>query len=431
MPRLESRVQIPSSAPETGKSAGRVLNIQLEKLSGCKRLINIEVAEEEVNGELESAFREAGRIIRIPGFRKGKVPRAILEARFRETIEEDAFRKVIENSYAAALKEKNISPLAPPQVDVDRDSFKRNKPFKFKVTVEVAPDIDLPDYKGLELERERLDITDEIVEKVLEQKRQEQSKLIPVNDRPALRGDFVILEGESSLEGQRLQSFNGEIIKLGDGSLPKEVEEKLVGAYPGQTSEIEFTTPEQKKVLYRLSVKEIKERRLLVIDDKAGAGGSNPFENLDEIRADIRKKLSLIAGKEEERRLEEQAMGELVEKSNFDAPPALVSQQLKHLKAVSEAIAVEGQKADDEKLASIAEEQVKGILIIEEIARREGIAVTDKNEDLRFKIKREKVFELLFSNAVIKDKERAHILSPDEVDLIPAKNRGSIFPGRR
>ncbi len=405
------------------------MNIQLEKLSDCKRLINIEVTEEEVNGELEGAFREVGRVVRVPGFRKGKVPRAILEARFGETIEEDAFRKVVENSYGAALKEKNVSPLTPPQVDVDKDSFKRDKPFKFKVTVEVAPDIDLPEYKGLELVRESIDITDEMVEKVLEQKQQEQTKLIPVDDRPALKGDFVILEGESSLEGDRLQSFRGELIKLGGGSLPNEVEEKLVGVYPGQTKEIEFATPEGKKALYKLSVKEIKERRLLVINDGAGAGGS--FENLDELRADIRKKLSSLAEREVRDSLERQAMRELIEKSNFDAPPALTSSHLKHLKAVSGAVAGEGQKVDDEKLTSIAEEQVKGILIIEEIAKREGIAVTDKNEDLRFKIKREKVFELLVSKATMKDKERAHILGPDEVDLIPAKNRGLVFPGRR
>ena len=390
----------------------------------------------------------------MDGFRPGKVPLPILRKRFGEVAATEALKKIVAVSYEKVLKEKNILALGDPDVKVGESLPEEKNPFSFQVTVEVWPEVKVENYKGLTIEREKIEIRDEEVEEVLRMRQEENAEFLPVEGRPVKDDDWVVIDFRSFLDGSPFQNGEGSLFRLGLGAFPKEVEDVLIGSLPEteEEREIEVPLPGQgspaRKILYRIKLRGIKERRLLIVDDEF-ARDLGEFNNIAELRADIRKKLENRAREEEEGKLRSKIVELLVEKNEMEIPSYLVEEQLKYLMLVSQAelsSSGEGEKKSElrEKLRPLAVTQVKSSLILEEIARRENLTVTEeeikkevegtralsakgKREDLAYRIKRRKVLDFLISRAEIKEKKKSLVLTPDQVRMLmpqEEKSRG-------
>ena len=431
------------------------MKVEVEKLGECKQRLKIEVPREEVDRQFEAAYKELGRKSRVDGFRPGKVPLPILRRRFQKVAAAEALKKIVAVSYPEAMKGKNILPLSDPDIEIGEALPEEEKPFSFQVTVETWPEVEVKSYKGLSLERERIEISDEEVETVLEMKREENADFLPVEGRPVKEDDWVVVDFKSFLDGNPFQSAEGHLFRLSSGVFPREVEERLIGKLPEADEEQEVEAPlsgekSSAKLLYQVKLKGIKERRLLIVDDEF-ARDLGEFNSLAELREDIRKKLEIRAREEEEGKLRGGIVDILVERNEVEVPPRLVEEQINHLMLISRA---ELGSADEEKgkselrekLRPPAIKQVKASLILEEIARRENIAATEeeikkeaegnkipltkeRREDLAHRIKRRKTLDFLISQAEVKEKEKPLVLTPDQVRMLMPREKKFREPG--
>lgn len=433
------------------------MKVEVEKLADCKQRLKIEVPQEEVDRQFEVTYRELGKKSRVDGFRPGKVPLSILKSRFGEVAAAEALKKIVTVGYSEAIKERNILPLGEPDIDVGEALPDEKRTFSFQATVETWPEVKVEGYKGLTVEREKVEVRDEDVEEVLQMKREENADFLPVEGRSVKGDDWIVIDFKSFLDGKPFQNAEGYLFRLGSGFFPREVEERLIGKLPEADEEQKVEVPlsgdkSSAKILYRIKLKGIKERRLLIVDDEF-ARDLGEFNSLAELREDIRKELEARAGEEEERSLQDKMVDILVERNEIEIPSRLIEEQIDHLMLISRAElgASDGEKekkALREKVRPLAVRQVKASLILEEIARRENIAATDeeidkeakrsegpltkkKREDLAYRIRRRKTLGFLISQAEIKEKEKSLVLTPDQVRmLMPREKKFREQPGR-
>jgi len=427
------------------------MKIDVEKLPECKQRFKIEIPSEEVDRQFEATYKKLGKESRVDGFRPGKVPLPILRKRFREVVATEALKKIVSVGYSGAMKEKNILPLGDPDVKVGEVLPEEKKPFSFQVTVETWPEVKVKEYKGLSLERERIEISNEEIEAILEMKREENADFLSVEGRPVQKDDWVVIDVKSFLDEKPFQSAEGYLFRLGSGAFPPEFEERLIGKLPeaDEEQEIEVPLPEgkspAKKLLYRVKLKGIKERRLLIVDDEF-ARDLGEFNSLEELREDIRNKLEVRAREEEEGKLQGEAVDLLIKENDMELPSRLIEEQLDHLMLLSrtEVASSDEEKGKSElreKLRPLAIKQVKSSLILEEISRRENIVATEEEikkeaeeskisltkeenrEDLDHRIKRRKTLDFLISRAEVKEKEKSLVLTPDQVRMLMPRER--------
>lgn len=432
------------------------MKVEVEKLPDCKQRIKIEVPQEEVDRQFEVTYKELGKNSRLDGFRRGKVPLLILRRRFGEAAATEALKKIVALAYPEAMKEKNILPLGDPDIEVGKSLPEEKKPFSFQVSVETWPEVKAENYKGLSLEREKIEISEEEIEAVLEMRREENADFLPVEGRPLQAGDWVVVDVKSFLDEKPFQNAEAYLFRMGSGVFPPEVEEKLIGTLPetGEEKEIEVPLPEEKsaerKILYRIKVRGIKERRLLIVDDEF-ARDLGDFNSLAEMREDIRKKLEVRLKEEGERKLRDGIVDILVEKNALEIPSLLVKEQIDHLMLISRvelgsSNEEKGKSELREKLRPLAVKQVKASLLLEDISRRENIVVTDEDiekeaekdkrpltkenrEELSHRIKRVKALDFLISQAEIKEKDKPLVLTPDQVRMLMPPEKQFRKPG--
>ena len=164
-------------------------------------------------------------------------------------------------TYEKAQKEDEIVPISPASIDTKGVMPEKDKPYSFKITVDVRPEVKIDDFKGVVVERERVEVTDEHVDAVLQQQREERAEFLPVTDRPVMRGDWVLLEGESLLDGKVVQDLSGRMVEAGSDNLPKEMNEALIGCPVGEERNVSSETEGSEKITYRFKVNAIKEGR--------------------------------------------------------------------------------------------------------------------------------------------------------------------------
>ena len=439
------------------------MKVDLKKLPDCKRLLEIELSAEEVAPYFEFAYKELGKEAEVPGFRRGKVPFDILKKRFSGAAAKRAFENIILNVYAAAVREKSIVPVADPAIDTAGKLPCEGEAFRFKATIEVWPEVKIDDYKGIVVEKEDFKISEEDVDAVLEMEQQKNADFIPIKERPARKDDWLLIDFESSINGSSLQSRKDFLFRLGSNTFPAAVEDSLIGCREGERKEIEVSDDssetnrsptEKKKILYQISLKGVREKRRIVVDD-AFARKVGGFDSLSELRRDIQRRLEERAEREVQLRAESRLMDELVKKAEIEALPAsLVEGQLEHLMFISQIDAESsGAEKDSEELKQrfrlVAERQVRTVLILDEIAQRENIAVTDEEvekelarkkkkteeerENLRPVIRRRNAVDFLMEHAEIRKKESSVILTPDQASsVVPEKKGGDshrVSPG--
>lgn len=376
-----------------------------EKLESNKIKLEIEVPSPEVDTALGRAYRKVVSKINLPGFRKGKIPRRILEMRFGpEILHDDALEMLIPVAYKQAIKEAELEPIDEPKIECRQ--LEEGKPLLFEAVVEVVPEVILGPYKGIEVEQEEIEITAEQVEKSLEDLREQQARLVTLPEGTSEKGDLVIIDFEGSIEGEPFEGGKAEnySLELGSRSFIEGFEKQLEGAVTGEQREVSVKYPDDyyqeklagKEALFQVTVKEIKRKQLPELDDEFGKEIGD-FENLEELRADVWKRLENSAREQSHQKLENELILKISERAQVELPEVLVERELdKMMDELEQFLRYQGltldkfMEASDTTMEELrqqkkpdAEKRCKSALVLKAIIKQEGIFAEDPEIDQR------------------------------------------------
>ncbi len=370
-----------------------------EKIEKNLGVLEVEVDADQVALALDKAFRKVVQKVNVPGFRKGKVPRGIFEARFGvESLYQDAIDILLPEAYTNAVEQAGIEPIDRPDVDVEQ--FGKGQSFKFKAKVTVKPEVKLGDYKGLLVPAEDAVVTDEEVTAELERLQQRHAELVVVDEGPAQLGDHTSIDFEGFLDGVPFDGGKGEryALELGSGSFIPGFEEQVVGLNIAEEKEINVTFPENyqaenlagKPVVFKVTLHEIKRKNLPALDDEF-AKDISEFDTLDEYKADLVNKLKERKAKDAEIARETAIVDKATEAAELEVPQVMVDSEITHMmKDFENRLRQQGMNLElyfqfsgqDEAALKVqmqgdAEKRVRNNLVLEEVAKAENLEVSD------------------------------------------------------
>jgi len=377
-----------------------VVQSRVEDLSPVVKKVSVELGPDRVKDALDRAYTGLSRTVKLKGYRAGHVPRRLVERYFADDVKKDVAQKLVAGSIHEALEEHKLEPVAPPRVE--NGDVKPGEPFKYVATVEVRPRVEPKDYIGLSAPKIEVNITDEAVEARLTELRRDQAMFVPVEGREVAElGDYAVAEYEGFVDGGPLRGAKRDnvLLELIPGSLLENKAEQLVGARVGETREIALTFPPDyaaadlrgKDARFQVKVKGLKKREEPALDDQFVQDLGGEAKTVDELRQKLREEM---AAHEKERKQGEQRealLSALVEKNPIEAPPALVERNVDAmLQSMLEGFHRRGidvrqlglnvdRLRDD--LRSRAALEVKGYLLLEVIAEKEAIEVTEEDLD--------------------------------------------------
>jgi len=421
------------------------MSSQLERLENNQVKLTIGVSAEKFEEGMQYAFNKNKKHISIPGFRKGKAPRAFVEKMYGpEIFYEDAINYVIPEVYEAAIKEHNLEVVSRPEFDVE--TIEKGKDVVLTAVVTVKPEVTLGQYKEVEVPKMEIEVKEEEIEEELKRVQEQNARIITVTDRPVKDGDEVVIDFEGFIDGEAFEGGKGTdyTLKIGSHTFIDTFEEQLIGARPGDDLEVNVTFPENyhqkdlavKPALFKVEIKEIKEKELPALDDEFAKDVSE-FETLDEYKKDIKAKL--LEQKEKAAKLEKErnALEKVIENAKMDVPEVMIDNQIDQMVQdfsmrmryqglpVEQYLQFTGQTMEKlrENFRSDAEFQVKARLVLEEIAKVENIEVTDEELNDEFKRMAEQYqmeLDKLLSNVGDAEKEaiREDIKIRKAVDLV-------------
>jgi trigger factor len=299
---------------------------QVEELPDNKVRLTVDVPQADLEHAVEHATHDLAESVKVPGFRKGKVPPQVLQARIgRERIFREAVESHIGGWFLNAAATERIRPVAAPEYDYDLPISEEND-FSFTATVAVQPKPEPADWSQLEVPYAEPDVPGDVVDQELEALRESVAELAPVEDRPARTGDVLVVDAlDENGEGQR-----DLVVELGSGRLVEEIERALIGAKPGEQKEVEFETADGSTAKATIEVKEIKEKVLPELDDDLAKAASE-FDTLDELRADIEQRIRDVLEEEAETEYRAAAVDSLVEASDVKVGGPLVEARTREL----------------------------------------------------------------------------------------------------
>ncbi len=371
------------------------MKVTVEDLSPSKRVLHVELPPEQVAERVEAAFREWGQKLQLPGFRRGRVPREIIRRRFESEVHEEVLRALIPDSYREALTQAAIEPVSQP--NVEEVHFHAGEPLTYKAVVEIKPPITATDYRGIALEREKVEVADQEVDRALEYLRDDAAEYVPMEGWPALKDDLVILDHEGSLQGKPFKGGSGKnlTVALGhEGYLPG-FTEQLAGMQKGESKQFKLPMPADyprkelagRSVEFRVTVKEVKKRRVPELNDDF-AKSVGDVETLGALRDKLRQQLVQRKTREQDAALKRRLMEKLVQQHTIDVPEAMVEREpaavLEELAMTLRATGgrMEGLPEDPAALKATAREaatrRVKESLLLEAVARQEQLTVTEE-----------------------------------------------------
>ena len=369
----------------------------LTRLAPTQVELEIPITSEELAAAEERAFRRLSKNVKLPGFRAGKVPRKVFEQTYgASSISSEALEDVVPEVYARAVREHDLLPVDRPKMELL--PAEEGKPSRLKATVDVRPAIDLGAYKGIEIEREPLVIGDEDVERSIEALAKERSTLVPV-ERPAQLGDVVTMDFEGTIDGVAFEggTAKGQMAELDENRFIPGFASGIAGLGAGESKDVEAVFPSDygntelagKTAMFHVSVHDVKALETPAIDD-AFAQAISGSESLEALQADVRKRLEAIAESRARRSTGNTVMEKLVEAHDFPLPDVMVEREIDNMiNDAASQVAQDGGSFDDylqeqgktpeslrEEFRADAQLRVKGTLLIEEIARKEGINAT-------------------------------------------------------
>ena len=428
------------------------MSVQVEKLEKNMAKLTIEVAAEELEKAIEAAYQKNKSKISIPGFRKGKVPRQMIERMYgKEVFYEDAANALIPDAYEKALDECEEDIVSSPSIDVVQ--IEAGKPFIFTAEVALKPEVKLGKYKGVKVEKADITVTDEEVDAEINKERENNARNIEVTDRAVKDGDITTLDFEGFVDGVAFEGGKGENypLTIGSGAFIPGFEEQLIGAEIGKEVEVNVTFPEDyqaedlkgKAAVFKCTVKEIKEKQLPELDDEFASEVSE-FETLAEYKADVKGKLEERKAKEAKDAKEAAIIEEIVKDSEMEIPEAmLATQQRQMVDEFAQRIQMQGLSIDQyfqftgssyeqmiEQVKPQAEKRIQSRLVLEAVAKAENITATDEDYEDELKVMAEayqmeveKVKELLPEKSVAQIKEDIAVKKAAEFVVENAKEK--------
>ncbi|MFC4767524.1 trigger factor [Effusibacillus consociatus] len=375
------------------------MSAKWEKTEKNVGVLEVEVESGKVDQAIDQAFKKVVKRVNVPGFRKGKVPRPIFEQRFGVAVlYEDALDILLPEAYSKAVDEANIEPVARPEIDIVQ--IEKGKPLIFKATVTVKPEVQLGDYKGLEIEKKEFNITADDVEKELENMQKSHAEIVVLEEGTVENGDIVIIDFKGFVDGEAFEGGEAEKyqLEIGSGTFIPGFEEQLIGLGKGEDKDITVTFPETyhvpalagKPAVFKVHLHEIKRKQFPALDDEF-AKDISEFNTLDELKADVEKKLQEKAEADKKNYLEEQVIEKAVANAAIELPEVMVDieingmiedfKQRLQMQGIPYEAYLQFTGASEDKLREEmkenAEKRVRTRLVLEAISKAENIEATE------------------------------------------------------
>ena len=382
------------------------MSVQVENLEKNMAKLTIEVSAEELEKGLQSAYLKQKKNISIPGFRKGKVPRAMIEKMYGAGVfYEDAANALIPQAYSQAAEESKLDIVSRPEIHVEQ--IEKGKPFIFTAEVAVKPDVTLGEYKGVAVPVSHTEVTDEEVEAELKKEQEKNSRTITVEDRAAEKGDIVTIDFEGTVDGETFQGGSGKDypLTLGSGTFIPGFEDQLVGAKAEDEVDVHVTFPEDynseelkgKAAVFKCTVHKIETKELPELDDDFAKDVSE-FDTLEEYKNSLREDLKKKKEDEAKREKENAAVDKAVANAQMEIPDAMLDTQAAQMvdnfarRLSAQGMSMEqymqytGQNAAalQEQMKPQALKQIQTRLVLEKVAQVENIQISDERLEEEF-----------------------------------------------
>jgi len=376
------------------------MSLQVEKLEKNMAKLTIEASAEEFDSAIQKAYIKSRGKINVQGFRKGKAPRAIIEKMYGVSIfYEDAANEIIPEAYEKAAIESGLDIVARPEIDVVQ--VEKGQPFIFTAEVALKPEITIGKYKGIEVEKKAITVTEEEIMSQVNKEREQNSRMITVDDRAVQEGDIAVIDFEGFVDGQAFEGGKGEdhSLTIGSHSFIDNFEEQLIGKAIGEEVEVNVTFPEEyqakelaeKPALFKVTVKEIKVKELPELDDDFAQDVSE-FDTLEQYKENIKSTILVSKEKDAKTAKENEAVEKIIENTAMDIPEAMVNAQVSQIaedfaaRIKQQGLSVEqyfeftgmDSKKFIESLRPQAVKRIQSRLVLEAVAKAENIVVSDE-----------------------------------------------------
>lgn len=385
-----------------------VMSVKVENLEHNMAKLTIEVSAEELEKALNTAYNKQKRQISVPGFRKGKVPRAMIEKMYgAEIFYEDAANELMQQTYPSAIDESGVDIVSRPTVDVVQ--IEKGKPFIYTAEVATRPEVTLGKYMGVTVTKIDTSVTEDEVEAELENQRNTNARTVTVTDRPVKEGDTAVIDFEGFVDGVAFDGGKGENhpLEIGSHSFIDTFEDQLVGKNVGDELDVNVTFPEQyqaadlagKPAVFKVKINEIKAKELPELNDEFAQDVAG-VDTLAEYKEELKKNLTEKKENEAKKTKEDEAIQKIIDKSKMDLPKAMIDTQCETMvNEFAQRIAQSGLSMDQylqfsgmtvdqlkEQVRPEAETRIKSSLVLEQIAKEENIEVSD--EDINAEIEK-------------------------------------------
>ncbi len=379
------------------------MSVQVENLEKSMAKLTVTVSAEDFEKALQRAYQKQKKNISIPGFRKGKVPRQVIEKMYGAGVfYEDAANGILPGAYADAAKESGLDITSTPQIDVTQ--IEKGRDFIFTATVALKPDVVLGQYKGVEVPKVDRTVTDEDVDKALKDEQEKNARQITVEDSGAENGDSVVMDYEGKIDGEPFEggSAKNHTLVLGSGSFIPGFEDGLIGVKGGETRDVEVTFPEDyhaeelkgKKAVFTCKVEKVTRKELPELDDEFAQEVSE-FDTLDEYKADVRKNLETKKEEAARQEIKDNAVSKAAQNSTIEIPAPMIDTQAdRMIDNFARRLQAQGMSMQQymqftgsdenmmrEQVKPQAEIQIRNQLTLEKIAETENIQVSDEELD--------------------------------------------------
>ncbi|BCL61040.1 trigger factor [Desulfomarina profundi] len=379
------------------------MEVNVEEVSELTRKITVTLPVEDVKPLLDAEYDKLKSEVKMKGFRRGKVPRSIIVKQYKPQVEGETGEKLVQENYFTAIEKEGIDPVVHP--DIKSAKFNDDGSFTFVADVDIRPEFELGQYKGLEVEKVDVLVTDEEVQLELEEMQKNMAALRSVSDRAVQEGDVVIVDFQGYENGEPMAQVKNDdySVDVGSGNMGKEFEEKLIGMKKDEeaTHEVDFPSSHPnpvlkgKKVEFRIKVKDVKERVLADLDDEFAKDVGEEFKTMDDLKASILERRTKEREERAEGTVTDRLMQKLLETHEFEVPKRLVAFEIEQMIKQTEqqleqsGLSLESAGLSREKLAEQNEEmavkRVRGDFILKKIAEVEEIKVSDEDLERGFK----------------------------------------------
>lgn len=375
-----------------------------EKQEGNDGVLTFEVSAEKFEEGLDKAFKKVVKDVQIPGFRKGKVPRVIFEKRFGvEALYQDAIDFVLPEAYTGAVEETGIEPVDQPSIDIEE--IERGKSLVFTADVTVKPEVKLGDYKGLEVEEQDVNVTDEDVEEEIKREQERLAELVVKEEGAVEEGDTVVIDFEGFVDDVAFEGGKGEdhSLEIGSGQFIPGFEEQLIGKETGAETDVKVTFPEEyhaedlagKEAVFKVTIHEIKTKELPEIDDEFAKDIDDDVETLDELKAKKKEDLEAQKKQDAENKTKNTLIEKAVTNAEADVPEAMIHTEVdRMLQELQQNLQMQGMTMDmyyqfsgqneaglRDQMQDDAKNRVMTSLTLEKIAEVEDLKPTDEDVD--------------------------------------------------